>query len=159
VRTDNATSAAYSAAGSGTTAPETFIAVDPSDPNSISPIQPGETTVLQSAQTGQYCRLAVLSPGTEQGMVCDQALLADATPLTYTGSRLSYQGVPLVSTAPGAPLVLANSTSAPLSASSDNLLLSPTGGRSTHDSVCQTESHASVTGSSCLQHQLPISCG
>ncbi len=47
--------------------------------------------------------------GSEQGMVCDQPTLAGATPLTYTGSGLAYQSVPLVSTGPGAPLVLANS--------------------------------------------------
>ncbi len=128
VRTDNATGAAYSSAGSGATAPETFTAVDPSAPNSISPIQPGGTTLLQSTQTGMYCRLATLSPGTEQGMVCDQPTAATATPFTYTGSGLSYQGVPLVSPGPGAPLVLANSTSAPLTASSDNLAFAPTGG-------------------------------
>jgi hypothetical protein len=127
VRTDNATGAAYAGAGSGTTAPETFTAVDPADPNSISPILAGEAAVLQSAQTGMYCRLAVLSPGSERGMVCDQPTLAGATPLTYTGSGLSYQGVPLVSTAPGAPLVLANSTTAPLTTSSDNLAFAPTG--------------------------------
>ena len=127
VRTDNATGAAYSAAGSGTTAPEMYTAISPSAPNSISPILAGQTAVLQSAQTGKYCRLAVLSPGSKQGMVCDRSTLAGATPLTYTGSGLSHQGVPLVSTAPGAPLVLANSTTAPLSASSDNLVLAPTG--------------------------------
>ena len=48
-----------------------------------------------------------------QGMVCDQPTAATATVMTYTGSGLSYNGIPLVATAPGQPLVLTNSTTFP----------------------------------------------
>ncbi len=127
MRTDNTSSPAYVASGTGTTPAEQFIAIDPSAPDSISPIQPGQAAILQSVATGQYCRLATLSPGTEQGVVCDQPTATTATPLTYTGSGLSYDGVPLVASSSGAPLVLANSTTAALGPSSDNLAF-PTAG-------------------------------
>ena len=127
VNVDNSSAAAYPASGSGTSAPETFMAVDPSNPNSTTPISPMQTTVLQSSQTGLYCRLATLGAGPEMGMICDVETLADATAFTYTGSGLSYGGVPLVSTGPGAPLVLANTTSATLDANADHLVFAPTG--------------------------------
>jgi hypothetical protein len=53
--------------------------------------------------------------------VCDQPTAATAQVFTYTGAGLAVDGVPMVSTGPGAPLVLANSTTQPLSGSSDDL--------------------------------------
>ena len=127
VRDDNSSSPAYTAAGTGDTAAEQFVAISPSAPNSISPIQPGQTAILQSVATGQYCRLAPIGTGTELGMVCDQPTAATATPLTYTGSGLSYAGVPLVATSAGAPLVLANTTTTPPGPDADNLAFKPAG--------------------------------
>jgi hypothetical protein len=54
-------------------------------------------------------------------MVCDQATASTAQVFTYTGSGLSVGGVPMVSTGPGEPLVLANSTTQPLTGSSDDM--------------------------------------
>jgi hypothetical protein len=47
------------------------------------------------------------------GMVCDQPSAATATAMTYTGNGLAYNGTPLVAAAPGQPLLLSNTTSAP----------------------------------------------
>jgi hypothetical protein len=127
VRSDSPTAFAYVGSGDGTSLPEQYIAVDPANPSSIDPIRPGEAAVMKSAQTGMYCRLAPTGTGTERGMLCDQPSLAGATPLTYTGSGLALDGVPLVSTSPGSPLVLANSTSKPLGPTSDDLAFPPAG--------------------------------
>jgi hypothetical protein len=43
-------------------------------------------------------------------MVCDQPTAGTATVMTYTGKGLSYNGTPLVATAPGQPLLLSNAT-------------------------------------------------
>ncbi len=127
---DNDTSLAYAASGSGTSLQETFIAVDPTAPSSLSPVQPGQEAVLQSAQTGEWCRLVVIGAGPEQGMVCDQpsSSSTSVTAFVYTGSGLSVDGQALVSTGSGEPLVLANSTSAVVQPTSDDLTFSPTGG-------------------------------
>ena len=122
VHNDNTTSPSLSGTGDGSTAPEQYRAYDPANPASTDPIQAGDTTILRSEQTGQYCRLAPLPTNSSQlGMICDLATAASATPFTYTGSGLSYNGIPLVSTGPGAPLVLANTTTSPVSASGDQL--------------------------------------
>ena len=126
---DNDTSPAYAASGSGTSLQETFIAVDPAAPSSLSPIQPGQEAVLQSAETGEWCRLVVIGAGPEQGMVCDQpsSTSSNVTVFEYTGSGLSYDGQALVSTGSGDPLVLANSTNATVQPSAADLAFSPTG--------------------------------
>jgi hypothetical protein len=128
VRTDNATigGAAYSGTGAGTSTPEQFKAVSPTDPTSIIPIQPGDTAILRSEQTGLYCCLATLPTG-EMGMVCDQATIATATTFTYTGSGLAVDGVPMVATSAGAPLVLANTTTAALGPDTDDLVFGYSG--------------------------------
>ena len=116
MRTDNATGAAYAGSGTGTTAPEQYAALSPSNLASTTPIQPGQTTILRSNQTGQYCRLQPWpsSSSGQLGMVCDLPTATGATVLTYTGSGLSTpEGVPLVATGPGAPLLLANTTTTP----------------------------------------------
>jgi hypothetical protein len=41
-----------------------------------------------------------------QVMVCDAATPEEATPVQYTGSGLSYGGLPLESSSPGEPLVV-----------------------------------------------------
>ena len=43
-----------------------------------------------------------------QGVICDQDTIATATILTYTGSGLSYNGVPLVQSPPSKTLVLSS---------------------------------------------------
>jgi hypothetical protein len=61
-------------------------------------------------------------------MLCDQPTAATATPLTYTGTGLSSaEGVPLVASGPGAPLVLANTTTTPPAPDSNSLTFTPTG--------------------------------
>jgi hypothetical protein len=114
VRNDNSNNFAYVGPNDGKQdPPETYIASRPGDPTSPTPIQPGETAQLRSAQTGKYCRLAQLpagyvSPATcnTQGILCDQDSLATATILTYTGTGMSYSGVPLVVLPPSMTLVL-----------------------------------------------------
>jgi hypothetical protein len=112
VRSDNTTSAAYPSSGNGSTLPEQYTALHPSSLSSTSPIQAGQATILRSSQTGQYCRLQPLaSNATQLGMVCDLASPTGSTAFIYTGSGLSTSdGVPLVSTGPGAPLLLVNTT-------------------------------------------------
>jgi hypothetical protein len=59
-------------------------------------------------------------------MVCDQPSAATGTPLTYTGDGLSYNGIDLVATGPGQPLLLENTTRVPVAGpSADNLTLTP----------------------------------
>jgi hypothetical protein len=114
VRNDNLTNFAYVGPNDGVQqAPEVYTASRPGDPTSPTPIKPGETAQLQSTQTGKYCRLAQLPAGfvtpatcNTQGILCDQGTLATATVLTYTGTGLSFNGVPLVVLPPSMTLVL-----------------------------------------------------
>jgi hypothetical protein len=135
---DGAASPASSGNGTGTTAPEQFTAVHPGATGSITPIQPGGTAILRSVATGAYCRLAPTPANqTQIGVVCDQASAAAATPLTYTGNGLSYNGVPLAATTPGGPLLLSNTTSSPTSSASEMLSFpSAPGGGSDRRACC-----------------------
>jgi hypothetical protein len=112
VRNDNTSSLAYTGSGGGTTAAEQYTAVNPSNPTSTSPIQPGHAALLFNKETGKFCRLQPLATNmTQIGMVCDLPSPSGATPLTYTGNGLSTStGVPLVASGPGQPLLLANTT-------------------------------------------------
>jgi hypothetical protein len=122
VRVDDLTSLALAANGTGTTAAEQFIAVHPASPGSTTPIQAGETAILRSVATAAYCRLASSSSDRAQiGVVCDQPSAATATPLTYTGNGLSYNGVPLAATVMGGALLLANTTASPATPASVDL--------------------------------------
>jgi hypothetical protein len=122
VRVDNITAPAFVAYGTGTSPAEQFIAAHPAAPDSTAPIQPGQTAILRSVATAAYCRLVPMPANTTQlGVVCDQPSAATATPLLYSGSGLSYNGVPLAATAPGAPLLMANTTAAPATPTSDDL--------------------------------------
>ena len=127
VRTDNSSSPATAGTGTGGTAPEQYLAFHAGNLSSSSPIQPYTSTLLQSVQTGLYCRLAPLpSNSTQIGMVCDQPSASGATALTYTGSGLSYNGIDLVATGPGQPLLLDNTTASPVQGpTGDNLTLTP----------------------------------
>jgi hypothetical protein len=60
VRTDNTSSFAYPGTGHGTTPPEEFTAYLASNTSQRSPIEPGQATLIQSTQTGMWCRLAPL---------------------------------------------------------------------------------------------------
>jgi hypothetical protein len=135
VMVDTAASPAIAANGTGATAPEQFIAVQPNATASITPIQPGGEAILRSVATGAYCRLAPTPANQSQiGVVCDQASAAAATPLTYTGNGLSHNGVPLAATVPGGPLLLANTTSSPTTSASEVLSFpsAPGGGSYCH---------------------------
>ena len=127
VRTDNTSSPATAGSGSGGTTPEQYLAFHPGNLTSTSPVQLYDTAVLQSVQTGLWCRLAPLpSNATQLGMVCDQPSAATGTLLTYTGDGLSYNGIDLVATGPGKPLLLENTTTAPVAGpTADNLTLAP----------------------------------
>ena len=128
VRTDNTSSPALSGSGDGSTAPEQYRAYDPTNLVGTAPIEAGEEMLLRSEQTGMYCQLRPTPTNTTQiTLYCDQASPATATPLTYTGNGLSYNGVALVSTGPGTPLMLANTTAVPLTASSDQLAFESAG--------------------------------
>jgi hypothetical protein len=62
-------------------------------------------------QTGMWCQLRPLPSNTSQiGMICDQPTAATATVMTYTGSGLAYNGIDLVASGPGLPLLLENTT-------------------------------------------------
>ena len=127
VRTDNGSALAYAVSGSGSTAPEQYLAYHASNTSERSPVLPGQTAYMQSEQTGMWCRLAPSpSNATQLGMVCDQPTPATATAFTYTGDGLAVDGIKLVSPGPGQPLLLANTTTAPVTdAAADNLSLTP----------------------------------
>ena len=138
VRTDNTSSPALSGSGNGSTAPEQYRAYDPTNLADTSPIQPGDTTILRSEETGLYCQLRPTpTNATQLAVYCDQPL-SNATVLTYTGSGLTYNGIPLVSTGPNQPLLLANTTSVAPAASDAQLSFPPAGetphGR--HNNIC-----------------------
>ena len=127
VRSDNSSSPATVGSGTGGTAPEQYLAFHPDNLNSTSPIEPYDTAVLRSVETGLWCRLAPLTSNTTQiGMVCDQPTAATGTALTYTGDGLSYNGIDLVASGPGQPLLLENTTRVPVSGpTADNLTITP----------------------------------
>jgi hypothetical protein len=128
VSVDNSTSPAYIGSGSGTSVPELFTALDPANASNSARILPGQLALLKSSQTNAFCRLAP-APGsisaTQLRVLCDQLTQATATPFLYTGTGLSVSGMQLVGTAPGAPLVLANTTGniAALPSTSDDLTI------------------------------------
>ncbi len=107
VRTDSTAAPATVGMGTGTTDPEKYLCYNAADQASIAPIQPGDTTILKSMQSGQYCRLAACpaAPLTKC-MLCDQSSAATASAFQYTGSGLSYDHVPMVSAGPGQPLTM-----------------------------------------------------
>jgi hypothetical protein len=81
---DSATSFMYrpvAGTGDGLSLPEQFTPVRPD--NTSNPIQPGEPMLLQSEQTGLWCRVVV--NGGVSKVQCDQPTRGTATPLTYTG--------------------------------------------------------------------------
>ncbi len=82
--------------GDGLSLPEQFTPVRPD--NTSNPIQPGEPMLLQSEQTGLWCRV-VLNGGVSK-VQCDQPTRNTATPLTYTGALASVPA-PLLPPQPG----------------------------------------------------------
>ena len=127
VRSDNTSSPAYAGNGTGSTPQEQYIAYHPNNTSDTSSIDPYESILLKSVETGLWCQLRPLpSNSTQIGMICDQATPATATPMTFTGSGLSYNGIDLVASAPGQPLLLENTTSAPVAGgSTDDLTIAP----------------------------------
>ena len=137
VHVDSPTSFAYQASGDGSSHAEQFYAYNPLNLADTTPIQPGQTTILKSRQTGQYCHLAPLpaSPSL-QGVVCDQATAATATVLTYTGAGLKYNNVALAPTGPGSALVL--DASAPAAVAALDILATAASGKATHSLLRHT---------------------
>ncbi len=110
-RNDNGTNFAYVGKGNGTSPPEMYTAYHPGNEDDPTPINAGETTILKNVETEKYCRLAPLVPQTTcntQGMLCDQLEPSTATILTYTGTGLAYNGVPLVQLPVTGTLVLSS---------------------------------------------------
>jgi hypothetical protein len=100
------------AGGDGTTLPERFV---PSRPDGgQTPIQPGEPVLLRSEQTGLYC--LVVAAGSRSQVQCDQPSPASATPLTYTGTGVSYNGRPFINPGSGAAVYFGNLGEAPAAA-------------------------------------------
>ena len=127
VRSDNSSSPATVGSGSGSSPPEQYLAYHADNLNSTSLIQPYDTAVLRSVETGLWCRLVPLpSNATQIGMVCDQPTSATAVVFTYTGDGLAVDGIQLVASGPGQPLLLANTTTTPVPAgTADNLTFVP----------------------------------
>ena len=116
VRVNSQPDLAATGSGSGSTTPEQFYAYNPASITDTTPIKGGQTTILRSKQTGLYCRLATVPGSSQKGMMCDASTPASATVLTFTGSGLAYNGVPLAPTGPNQTLVLDASASAATSA-------------------------------------------
>jgi hypothetical protein len=137
LQNDNATSFAYfSSTGSVDDPAAMYIAYRPQNPSDATPIQPGEALQLLHQLTGKYCRLADLPAGLvsppqvvaqdaslrlqarrlalaciAQGLICDQDSVVTATVLTFTGTGLAFNGVPLMVMPPSNTLVLSSDPS------------------------------------------------
>jgi hypothetical protein len=123
MRTDNTSSFARRAPGTGTSSPEVYTAHDPSDATAEKSVFPGQSMYLKSTATGKYCRTASLeAAGVRRtinpaqadctgtiGLLCDQSQPVAATLLTFTGTGFTVNGVPLVEAADGF-MVLSNSS-------------------------------------------------
>lgn len=88
--------------GDGSSPLEQFLAFKPD--GSAGPIEAGSSMLLQSVQTGSFCR--VVQQLTQQRLVCDQSSQAAATPVTYTGTGLAYNGQIFNDPGAGQPLSL-----------------------------------------------------
>jgi hypothetical protein len=73
VRVDNATNFAWCGNGGGTTSPELWYAVDPSDPSSKKLVRPGQKAVLMSLQTGLFARLQLYTGDTGAAVAAKKA--------------------------------------------------------------------------------------
>ena len=139
LRVDNTSNYAYVGNGTGTTAPEKFLAYDPRDPSRSLTIGEGDYTLLRNLQTGLWCRLAVYNNSTASstapfrprrasltrgllagdcgvvvwGCLCDQPTASTATEFQYSQRGLMYQGVPMVAQAMFYPLLWSNTTTLP----------------------------------------------
>jgi hypothetical protein len=94
VRVDGSRSGfAYIGSNVTNTPAEQFLAFHPDDINRTSPLDPSDPAIIQSMETGLWCRLAPV-PGNENvtGIICDQASPAGATTFNYTGVGLQYEG-------------------------------------------------------------------
>jgi hypothetical protein len=68
-----------------------------------------------------------MQSGTTYGMICDQAIVAAASIMTYRGYGLDYNGVPLAESAVTRTLILSNGT-APIQPGSELLTFPPAPG-------------------------------
>jgi hypothetical protein len=95
------------------------------DMSSQSPIQPGGSVYIQNLATGHFCKLAPLATNaTQLGLLCNQMTAGTATAFLYTGTGLAAGGQQLVATGVGQPLLLANTTTAPVSSLAFGLTIS-----------------------------------
>jgi hypothetical protein len=102
---DSTTYPMYSASPCSTSPTQQFVLQPANGSTTAAEIQPGEQTIIQSVETGLYCRVATLDGG-QQGMVCDVSSPSQATPVTYTGTGLSYGGQPLAAGGAGQALLV-----------------------------------------------------
>jgi hypothetical protein len=106
---NTATAMFTNATGTGNSPAEQFI-LTPATGSSTAPVLPGTTTIVQSVATGMYCRVVPGTTATSQEIKCDQPTTATATPMTYTGSGLVYNGLLLGTNGPGKPATFNSGT-------------------------------------------------
>jgi hypothetical protein len=134
VRTDDVPTFTRVGNGTGDTPPEQYVAYHPDNPLDPTPISRGNTTIFRNVQTGLWCRLAPYTGSVAnsacktQGVLCDQSDMADATILTYEGTGLSHNGVPLVQLPGSGTLIVSSDTSC--SVPGGDILKFPPGGAS-----------------------------
>ncbi len=112
IRMDNISSFAYVGVNITETPSELFLAYHPANISDLDPINPKELTIIKSAQTDLWCRLAELPDDSSQiGLTCDLDSPENASVLTYTGVGLEQDGIPMVVPGGnGTTLVLKNTT-------------------------------------------------
>ncbi len=67
---------------------------------------------LRAPQTGKYCRVAADPADSKTKVICDQDTPATATPLTFTGYGVEYQGQPLINPGNNGSIYLGGPTDA-----------------------------------------------
>lgn len=95
--------------GKGDTPAEQFT-LSPATSTTAGVITPGGYTYMKSVLTGKYCRLVPGATPGSQVVVCDLDTTAQAAPLKYTGSGVTYNGQPLLPGGPGQPLTIGGNT-------------------------------------------------
>jgi hypothetical protein len=118
---NTATAMFPNATATGNSPAEQFV-LTPATGSSTAPVLPGTSTVVQSVATGLYCRVV---PDTQE-IKCDQATPATATPMTYTGSGLVYNGLLLGTSASGQPATFSSTAAIdPSSSGPDTSIAGP----------------------------------
>ena len=85
MRNDNATSAAYVGGGDGTSPYEQYLAYEPADPGSITPVQPGHTTILKNVSHATQLSWQRARQPSERGVALQlKGATQRATPAAYS---------------------------------------------------------------------------